>query len=143
MIPSSHFKPDRPGSLAAYLDSIRGLLPAVDALISRHEGTELNRYVGGLWQERPPALQDKQDFIAEVARQTSATLGTAIGTAIEQDLLDTPQVLTANHHGIDTFAQSTQSNLLFSLRRRSDGSPMRTVPVLACGSVPLAIFAIT
>ena len=131
------FKPDRPDPLTGYLDSIRDLLPAVDALIARHQGTRLCHYVGDLGNRRPAALQCKRDFIAEVARQTTDTLGPAIGVAIEQDLLDTPQVLTANHHGIDTFAQSTQSNLLFSLRRRSDGTAMQTVPVLACGSVPL------
>ncbi|MDJ0777394.1 MAG: hypothetical protein QNJ85_06000 [Gammaproteobacteria bacterium] len=137
MNPNLRFKPDRADPLAGYLASIRSQLPAVDALITRHQGTRLSHYVGGLGKRRPPALQCKRDFIAEVARQTAAALGPSIGAAIEQDLLDTPQVLTANHHGIDTFAQSTQSNLLFSLRRRSDGTPMKTVPVLACGSVPL------
>ncbi len=137
MTPNLHFNPDSPGSLETYLAGVRGMLPAVDALISRYESTELSRYVGALERRRLPALQCKQDFIAEVVRQTSEALGPDVGALIEQDLLDTPQVLTANHHGIDTFAQSTQSNLLFSLRRRSDGTPMRTVPVLACGSVPL------
>ncbi len=82
-------------------------------------------------------MQCNRDFVAEVERYTRDTLGAEIGAAIAEDLRQRAQVLTANHHGIDTFAQSTQSNLLFSLRRRSDGSTAKTIPVLACGSVPL------
>ena len=72
-----------------------------------------------------------------MANYTRESLGTELGEAISDDLREMPQVLTANHHGIDTFAQSTQSNLLFSMRKRADGKLARTVPVLACGSIPL------
>ncbi len=132
-----HFRTDRPDSLDAYFSGIRDLLPAVDALISRHQATRLRDYVEALGRERVPALQDKGDFVAEVANYTRETLGPELGAAIADELDESPQVLTANHHGIDTFAQSTQSNLLFSLRKRADGSAAKTIPVLACGSVPL------
>ena len=132
-----HFKIDRPASLDAYLASIRGLLPAVDSLILRHRDTRLGDYVDVLDRGQLPGLQSNRDFIAAFAARAGRVLGPEIARALEEDLLDTPQVLSANHHGIDSFAQSTQSNLLFSLRRRSDGSPVKTVPVLACGSVPL------
>ena len=72
-----------------------------------------------------------------MANYTRESLGTELGEAISDDLREMPQVLTANHHGIDTFAQSTQSNLLFSMRKKADGKLARTVPVLACGSIPL------
>ncbi len=132
-----HFKTDRPGSLDTYFSGIRDLLPAVDALISSHRATKLRDYVESLGHERAPGLQGNRDFVAEVADYTRATLGPELGAAIAEELEESPQVLTANHHGIDTFAQSTQSNLLFSLRRRADGSAVKTIPVLACGSVPL------
>ena len=72
-----------------------------------------------------------------MANYTHETLGFELGKAISEELREMPQVLTANHHGIDTFAQSTQSNLLFSMRKRLDGKPAKTIPVLACGSVPM------
>ncbi len=128
---------DRPDSLDDYFAGIRDLLPAVDALIARHESTTLRDYVGALGREPSAALQDNRDFVAEVEHYTRETLGPGPATAVAEDLRHSPQVLTANHHGIDTFAQSTQSNLLFSLRRRADGTAAQTVPVLACGSVPL------
>jgi hypothetical protein len=112
-------------------------LPAVDALLSRYETTKLSDYVAQLGQSNVPGFQGNQDFITEVANYTRETLGSELGEAVSEDLQEMPQLLTANHHGIDTFAQSTQSNLLFSMRKRADGSPAKTVPVLACGSVPM------
>jgi hypothetical protein len=113
------------------------MLPAVDALLSRYGATRLRDYVDQMTQHASPGFQDHQDFIAEVAGYTGETLGPELGNAISQELRELPQMLTANHHGIDTFAQSIQSNLLFSMRKRSDGTALKTVPVLACGSVPL------
>ncbi len=132
-----HFKTDKPGSLDTCFAGIRDLLPAVDALIARHATTKLRDYVAALAGARTTALQCHRDFVAAVADYTRETLGPELGSAIAEELEEFPQVLTANHHGIDTFAQSTQSNLLFSLRRRADGSAAKTIPVLACGSVPL------
>ena len=47
-----------------------------------------------------------------------------------------PAVLTANHHGVDFLAQSVQGSLIFSLRKVG-GKPATTVPVFACGNIPL------
>ena len=112
-------------------------MPAVDALLSRYATAKVSDYVAQLGQPNASPFQDNQDFIREVANYTRETLGPELGKAISEDLHELPQVLTANHHGIDTFAQSTQSNLLFSMRKKADGSPVKTVPVLACGSVPM------
>jgi len=112
-------------------------LPAADALLARHESTKLRDYVAQLSRPAAAGFQDNQDFISAIADYTRETLGAELGEAIAADLRELPQVLTANHHGIDTFAQSTQSNLLFSMRGEAGDRPARTIPVLACGSVPL------
>ena len=132
-----HSRNNRTVSLDNYFAGIRDLLPAVDALIERHRDTRLRDYVDLLGQGQARPLQCRRDFVAEVAAYTGETLGPGLGAAIAEELHEMPQVLTANHHGIDTFAQSTQSNLLFSLRRRADGGSAKTIPVLACGTVPL------
>ncbi len=132
-----HYQNSTPDSVESYLFGIRDILPAVDTLLSRYETAKLRDYVSHLSQPNTPAFQGNQDFITEVANYTRETLGPELGEAISEDLREIPQVLTANHHGIDTFAQSTQSNLLFSMRNRADGNPAKTVPILACGSVPL------
>ena len=123
--------------METYLDDVRNVLPAVDALLSRHEALRLRDYVTRLGCSHTPGFQDNQDFISEVASYTGKNLGPDLAAAIAEDLREMPQVLTANHHGIDTFAQSTQSNLLFSMRKKADGKAAGTIPVLACGSIPL------
>ena len=116
-------------------------MPAADALLTGHGATKICDYIAHLGQHKVAefqnGFQDHTDFIAEIGSYTQETLGSEIAEAIVEDLREIPQVLTVNHHGIDTFAQSTQSNLMFSMRKRADGSSMKTVPVLACGSIPL------
>ena len=112
-------------------------MPAVDALLARHETTKLRDYVVQLGLRKIPGYQGSHDFIDEVSNYTREVLGSELGAVVAEELREKPQVLTANHHGIDFFAQSTQSNLLFSLDKRSDGTARKTIPVLACGSVPL------
>ena len=126
-----------PGSITSYLSDVRNLLPSVDTLLSRYENVKLSDFARQLDQQKTSGFQCNQDFIVEISNYTSETLGLELGKAISEDLREMPQMLTANHHGIDTFAQSSQSNLLFSMRKRADGNPFKTVPVLACGSVPL------
>ena len=112
-------------------------MPAVDALLARYGAMKLRDYVAQLDHPNIPGFQSNHDFISEIANYTHETLGSELGDTISEELREMPQVLTANHHGIDTFAQSTQSNLLFSMRKRLDGKPVKTIPVLACGSVPM------
>ncbi|MCP4491421.1 MAG: hypothetical protein GY820_29520 [Gammaproteobacteria bacterium] len=132
-----HHQNNAPDSVETCLHDIRAILPAVDALLAQYETMKLQDYITQLSQLNIDGFQCHKDFIAEVADYTRIALGSEIGDAIYDDLLEMPQVLTANHHGIDTFAQSTQSNLLFSMRKKADGNPLKTIPVLACGSIPM------
>lgn len=126
-----------PVPVDAYLSDIRCSLPSVDAVLSRYNSMKLRDYVTELVRRRVSGFQSGQDFIDECVVYTRETLGERSAAALRDDLGRNPSVLTANHHGIDTFAQSTQTNLLFALRNGSDGELAKTVPVLACGSIPL------
>ena len=119
------FKNTTPDPIETYLSSIRNILPAFDEMLARHENTKLGDYVEQLNRHNTTGFQDKQDFIAEVGKYTHETLGPELAQVISEELQESPKVLTANHHGIDTFAQSTQTNLLFSLRKGMDGKPAR------------------
>ncbi len=124
-------------ALDVILRRIRDKLPAVEALLASHQDTRLSDHVARIGQSNATSFQSDQDFVAEMVSYTDTILGPDIAAAMGADLRDRPQVLTANHHGLDTFAQSTQTNLLFSMRKRMSGEPSATVPVLACGSVPM------
>jgi hypothetical protein len=54
-----------------------------------------------------------------------------------QDLTVSPVVLTANHHGVDYFAQSVQGSLFFYLHKRDGNASRTTIPIFSCGNVPL------
>jgi len=77
------------------------------------------------------------DLVDSVRRCSAPLLGTRVADLLEEEILANPVALTTNHHGVDFFAQSVQGTLIFSLRRRRDGSPVKVVPVFACGAVPL------
>jgi len=47
---------------------------------------------------------------------------------------DRPE-LTANHHGVDFFAQSVQSSLLFALGNAGYDFPRKTVTVFSFGNI--------
>jgi hypothetical protein len=64
-------------------------------------------------------------------------LGEEVAAMAREELKQSPVVLTANHHGVDYFAQSVQGTLLFSQRKLPNGSHAKTVPIFACGSIPL------
>lgn len=80
-------------------------------------------------------LQDPQDL----PRAAAEVLAPALGPDAAREAAAALQgcALTANHHGVDCFAQSVQGNVLFREVLRRRGVAQRTLPVLACGSVPL------
>ena len=88
---------------------------------------------------RPGAgTQDARDFVACVARQAGALLGEEAAARAANTLARFPAVLTANHHGVDTFAQSLQGTLALGLGvRRLSPADASAVVVLACAAIPL------
>ncbi|AGW14642.1 hypothetical protein [Megalodesulfovibrio gigas] len=87
-------------------------LPGLAALLETAGDRLLTDHVRMLGASLPPPVQSRHDL--------PACLG------------QTPVALTANHHGLDTLAQSWQSTLAFSLPHLLAGTP-RPVPVLATG----------
>jgi hypothetical protein len=81
-------------------------------------------------------LQPRDDLLEAVYRYAAPLLGDTVAERAAQELKTLPAVLTANHHGVDFLAQSLSSSLIFSLREVG-GKPATTVPVFACGNVPL------
>ena len=81
-------------------------------------------------------FQPRDDVIDAVDKYVAPLLGNLVARRVCSELEKSPVALTTNHHGVDFFAQSVQGSLIFSLRT-VDGRPARTVPVFACGGIPL------
>jgi len=120
--------------LAAALERV----PAAKRVLADCGELALASYVLRLANGPAIAAQPAHDLFDLVGARTAALLGDAAGARAVATLEAFPAVLTANHHGVDSFAQSLQGTLALALgvRRHLDAQP-GTAVVLACGAVPL------
>ena len=123
--------------LQAHLELVRRNLSPVDRVLHQYGHFSLAEYLANFFPEAKPAFQSRDDALQIVARYAAPLLGERVAKRAAEDLAAYPIVLTANHHGVDCYAQTLQSRILFSLRTAIGISDIRTVPVLACGNVPL------
>ncbi|OMH32748.1 hypothetical protein [Motiliproteus sp. MSK22-1] len=112
-------------------------MPVVKNTIERYGNYRLEEYLQLLAASSSASYQPSDDLGEAVYQYAAPLLGESVAQQARSDLKQSPFVLTANHHGVDYFAQSVQSTLLFGLRGKFDGVAPQTVPVLACGNVPL------
>lgn len=127
----------QPG-IANALNRIREHLPVIDRTLSRFGEQSLADYCKAQPFQRRQPLQPIKDLLEEVYSYSRTILGPEIAEKLTADLENYPLVLTANHHGVDYFAQSFQGNLLFDYYRRKVLGPTSTIPVFSCGGVPLS-----
>ena len=111
--------------------------PVVARTIDEFGDSSLSDYIQNLTMGGGTAYQPLDDLLEVVHQYASPLLGAAVATRVVHDLAAYPVVLTANHHGVDYFAQSIQGSLIFALNRIVGATPATTVPVFACGGVPL------
>ncbi|MCP5154563.1 MAG: hypothetical protein H6983_10380 [Ectothiorhodospiraceae bacterium] len=124
--------------LAVYLEHLGSHSPVLRSVLERYGRSELGRYVAAL--ASAPAgstYQSRDDLLTEVAAHTGALLGSSTGEQAAIDLERLPVTLTANHHGVDYFAQSVQGTIAFALGSVGADPRVRTCTVLACGNVAL------
>ncbi len=117
------------------LAAATGKLPAVRAALAHREMT-IGEHVERLVRKAPGALQGRTDLLECVRRACVSGFGEEGAEEIAAELGERPTVLTANHHGVDFFAQSVQSTLALSLAPARAGERLATV-VLACGAIPM------
>jgi hypothetical protein len=120
-----------------FLLAIRHLLPVVGRTLQLYGSMPLRAYLDHVVVRTPSSYQPRDEVADAVYRYAAPLLGQAAAEKVRSELRDCPVILTANHHGVDFFAQSVQSTLLFGSRSLGGGVAATTVPVLACGSVPL------
>ena len=123
--------------LQSHLDRVRANLPAVDRTLSQFGHLSLLEYLKKFPITAAPPFQSREPLLDAVYRYATPLLGAAIAKRAAEDLAARPLVMTASHHGVDYYAQTLQSRLIFSLGAAGGSSPAKTVPVFACGNIPL------
>ena len=126
-------------TLNHFLHVIKSSSPVINKTLSDYGNQTIQSYL-----KRKPfcygnskSYQEKEDLIEVVFNYTESLLEKDIAYKLAIDITNFPVVLTANHHGVDYFAQSVQGTLLFSLRGIANQAEVSTTPVFAFGNVPL------
>ncbi|MFT6926715.1 MAG: hypothetical protein ACJAZP_002335 [Psychromonas sp.] len=120
-----------------YLTEIRKRVPVVDRTLALYGDMPLSEYLDVVTETASERYQSHEDLGDAVYEYALPLLGEEAAAIAREELKQSPVVLTANHHGVDYFAQSVQGTLLFSQRKLPNGQKAKTVPVFACGSIPL------
>ena len=119
------------------LNRIREMSPTVDWVLEKYGLRSIHEYVERIQPERPDPYQSSQVLYQAVYDQVKPKLGEKIAQCTISDMAAHPFVMTANHHGVDFFAQSVQGTLIFGSQRKKNGVSLSTIPVFACGNIPL------
>ena len=82
-------------------------------------------------------LEDREDLCKAVYEYLMPILGTDIAENTCSDIKRFPVLLTANHHGIEYFAQSVQGNLIYYCYRLHNDTKCSTIPVFAGSGIPM------
>lgn len=109
----------------------------IDRTLRRFGRASIRDYGRELLKPPPSSVQSPEDFIGVVREMTAELFGEETAAMLAADLAANPVALTANHHGVDYFAQSVQGSLIFALLQRDQAGGRKTALVLSCGNIPL------
>lgn len=118
------------------LTQVMELSPSIRRAMENAKHLSMRQYVGQLadFPVQTP-LADPVD----INRAAEAQLAPILGADAAKKAAECfpASALTANHHGIDCFAQCVQGNLLYREMLKMRGVSTDIIPVIACSSVPM------
>ena len=120
-----------------YLEIACEQVPVVSQVLKQYDDLPLKAFLTDLGPTHTQPLQPQTDLADAVFDYTEPLLGASVARKASDDILKSPAVLTANHHGVDYFSQSVQGSLLFSLSKQISDDAITTVPIFSCGNIPL------
>ncbi|MBF0100320.1 MAG: hypothetical protein HQK77_05360 [Desulfobacterales bacterium] len=126
-------------SMEDYLKIACDNSPVIDSTIATFGKSQLSDYAENLFKASrlSNVYQQGWDFL-EILYETSRSLILEENAKkLTEDIEKMPFVLTANHHGVDYFAQSVQSSIIFALMQKKHDADRQYALVLSCGNVPL------
>jgi hypothetical protein len=120
-----------------YLETACRILPVLNRIIRKHGDLQLPEYIHSVKPRSGTSYQQRDDVIEVIRRYATPLLGETIASRAAEDFSACPVVLTTNHHGIDSFAQDIQCNVIFSLEALLGKSLPKTVLIFSFGNVSL------
>jgi hypothetical protein len=123
--------------LNTYIDLACSQSKTVQRTLGQYGSQSLRTFLEDLSYKTGESYQPREALLEAVRDYVTPLLGEAVADQTVSDLAASPMVMTANHHGVDYFAQSVQGTLIFSLKNRVNGHKAQTVPIFSCGNIPL------
>lgn len=120
-----------------YLDIACEQAPVISQILEQYGSLPLKSFLKDLIPKIIRPLQPRADLAEAVFDYAEPLLGAPAAKKASDDILKSPTVLTANHHGVDYFSQSVQGSLLFALAKQLSDHSITTVPIFSCGNIPL------
>lgn len=120
-----------------YLELVCRNLPVIRSVIDMWGELSLGRYLREHLPNPVPSYQARDDLIEVVYGYVASLLGETLARDTASQLRRRPVVVTTNHHGVDTFSQTTQGNILFALSHISKPTCTPQAVIFSCGNVPL------
>lgn len=119
------------------INHICDLSPTVKMVLNKQGMSTMRRYITNIVPRPVDSYQSSKALHKAIYDYVKPLLGKKIAKRTIEDVTTLPFVLTANHHGVDFFAQSVQGTLIFGSRQTETGKSLSTIPVFACGNIPL------
>jgi hypothetical protein len=111
--------------------------PHLDNLIRTRGTTRIQTWCRDFCSPWAHPLATSDPLFHVVYHRVARLLGASTAAALTAHLEAMPNVLTANHLGLDCYSQTLQGTLLFALARLRTTNAPPVFPVLACGNIPL------
>ena len=119
------------------INHICNVSPTVKMVLNKQGLSTIRRYMTNIVPRPVDSYQSSKDLHKAIYDYVKPLLGEKIAKRTVEDITTLPFVLTANHHGADFLAQSVQGTLIFGSRQTETGKSLSTIPVFACGNIPL------
>lgn len=124
-------------STEEFLTQASQKLTVIRDVLTQYGDLPLLTYLRQLFPQSIPCYQKRDGLFDVVYRYSAALLGESVARRVVADLEAYPVIRTANHHGVDYFAQTFQGTLLFALNALTNALPLTTIPIFAFGNIPL------
>ncbi len=125
------------GGVDRYLRILMEKMATAREALRRRGDLSLSGYLSEITSDIPHPLQDPADLCEAVRALGAPIWGDAVAEIAARSLREHPVALTANHIGVEHFAQSLQSALLLILGKTPDGRRMPVAPVFSFGNIPM------
>jgi hypothetical protein len=120
-----------------YLQNLCAKSPSLENTIKSYGKSTIKDFILKINDQQSKDYDQTQGLSKIIYDYVSPLLGREIALQTISAINKQKISLTANHHGVDYFAQSAQGTMLFTIMLRQQNVKQRAIPVIACANISL------